>query len=295
MSMLEIMMKITVCLFLAALLGFVIGWLFSALLKNEKMQKKYNTLYEEYELKRSDIKQLKEDLALKDDAMAALEQKYQNCEKARLNAQMDEKDCDKYQRQIDELRSENEMLISQIKEQKICEDENQLLKDELKILEEEKEAVLEKVTACKEYEQNYKALIVEIESLKSEKEKLERNQFEPDRIFTPEITQNVSTHTLENIKEDVLHLREEIQKIKDEKTALQEEIKRLRKKLFQKKKALQECKQKMKDPDKTVEKKPEHEIDELYDMANKIDNLSEDFEIKSLTQLIKETLNDIKK
>ncbi len=299
MTIFEIITKITLCLALAAILGFLIGWFFALVLKEEKSKQKYDQLYEAFEVKEHKIRELHEEIARKDDMMRQLEQQYQNCERERLNAKLDEKDCDRYKRQIDELRSENEMLISQIKEQKICEDENLLLQDELKILEDEKEKLLNQINECKEYKENYKSLILEIESLKSEKEKLAAQQQERDaheaqiRIYDAYEQQKIPPETFTQIKNDLTTLKSEVTKIREERERLKEEVEKLRKKLDQKRKELKQCKSEKRE--KTPQKRTESDIDYVYDIAGKIDDISENIEIKSLTQLIKDTLDDLKK
>jgi chromosome segregation ATPase len=300
MTILEIIGKITLCLALAAALGFLIGWFFSAIRTREKANQEYAKLYEEFEVKRHKIRELEEEIDLKNETIQQMEQQYQNCERERLNAQLDEKDCEKYQRVIEELRSENDMLISQIKEQKICEDENTLLQDEIKTLEEEKEILLQQIDECKEYKENYKTLILEIESLKSEKEKLEAKQHlsasseeEKIRIFDAYEAERIPAAALSQLKDDLMTLKSEVEKIRNERDNFKEEVERLRKKLDQKKKELKQCKTKKEE--KESHKSTENDIDYVYDIAGQIDNISENIEIKSLTQLIKDTLDDIKK
>ncbi len=288
MSFFEIISKISICLFIAALLGFVVGWLFSRLKSKETRDQKYQTLYEEYELKLSDIKQFQEELLHKDEHIERLEQKYRECEKERLNAQMEETSCDRYLRQIKELESENDMLISQIKEQKLCEDENQLLKDELKILEEEKEQLLEKIEACRDYEQNYKDLILQVEALKSERDKLLSQAQQSTRIFTEETTPQNYPADFESIKADLLHLQEEVKKLKSQKERLRQKVQTLRKKLSRKKNALQTCHKQLQQKLKSTDT----QTPESASFSEPIHDLEE---IKTLSQLIRDTLNDIQK
>jgi len=306
MTLLEIIAKITLCLVLAAALGFIVGWLFSTILRREKEDEKYRELYEDYERKRHDIVQLEEELSLKNSTIEQLETKYENCERERLSAQLDEKDCKKFEKVIEELRAENEMLISQIKEQKLCEDENEMLKSELQILEEEKDKLLSEIENCGEFRENYKNLIMEIEALKSEKEKLlaertrndhaehtqKREEEEETRLFVPE--EIGGSEILEKIKEDVLILKEQVRNIKEERDRYKAQLERIRKKLDQKKRALKACKAAAKAM--TKEKTQKSDIDHIYDIAGKLESEGKaGIEIKSLTQLIKDTLDDLKK
>ncbi len=274
MSLLEIVTKIAFCLFVAALLGFLIGWLFSRLQKEEKAERKYNALYDDYEVKVSEIKQLREELAIQEEHMQKLQQQYQQCEKERLNVQMSQTDCDQYLRQIKELESENEMLISQIKEQKICEDENSLLKDEIRVLEDEKGMLLDKLENCKESEEHYKSLIGEIEALKAQNEKLRQAAASQERLFS-EREQQPDMQELETIKESVMQLKAEVDRIKEEKRRLKSEVKRLRKKLSEKKAALKRCRKQS--PTTEEKNTPSHDEED----------------IKSLSELIRDTLDDI--
>jgi len=305
MTLLEIIAKITLCLVLAAALGFIVGWLFSTILRREKEDEKYRKLYEDYEQKRHDIVQLEEELSLKNSTIEQLETKYENCERERLSAQLDEKDCKKFEKVIEELRAENEMLISQIKEQKLCEDENEMLKSELQILEEEKDKLLSEIENCSEFRENYKNLIMEIEALKSEKEKLlaertrnnhsehtQKIEEEETRLFVPE--EIGGSNILEKIKEDVLILKEQVRNIKEERDRCKAQLERMRKKLDQKKRALKACKAAAKAM--TKEKTQNSDIDHIYDLAGKLEMEGKTgIEIKSLTQLIKDTLDDLKK
>ncbi len=296
MSLLEIIAKISFCLLIAALLGFIVGWLFAKLRKEEKIRQQYNALYENYEVKTSELKQLQEELALKEETIEELEGKFQACEKERLSAQMEESNCDKYKHQIEELRAENNMLISQIKEQKLCEDENTLLKDEIKVLEEERDQLLSRIDECKTCQENYKALIAQVEQLKSENQKLQqaKQQHDTERIFLPERPETerpseTESEKLKKIRQDLLYLKNDVEKIREEKRALKTKIKKLEKRLAQKKKALRQClsqqsHQATQEQPKTDRQKPAHPRNIV----------NEEDEIQILTQLIRETLDDIK-
>ncbi|RUM67015.1 MAG: hypothetical protein DSZ05_03355 [Sulfurospirillum sp.] len=298
MDILEIIGKITLCLALAAALGFFIGWFFAKIRKEEKALQKYNKLLETYEIKENEIKQLHEELEMKDDMMRQMEQQYQNCERERLNNKLDEKDCDKYQKIIEELRAENGMLIAQIKEQKICEDENQILRDELQTLEEEKEHLLTQMQECKEYKENYKSLILEIESLKSEKEKMshiEQNveeENEKTRLFESRESSKIDPNTYLQIKQNLMTLKEEASKIRKERDQYNEALEKLRKKYDQKKKELKECRSKI---SQSASDSTQNTTWHMTDIGAEINDLSDNIEIKTLTQLIKDTLDDIKK
>jgi chromosome segregation ATPase len=293
MSLFEIIAKISFCLLIAALLGFIVGWLFAKLRKEEKLNQQYNKLYENYELKTSEIKQLQEELTLKDENILDLEQKFQSCEKERLSAQMDQTGCDKYEDQIEELRAENNMLISQIKEQKICEDENSLLKDEIKVLEEERDGLLAKIDECKSYQENYKALIAQVEALKGEKEKLRQavEEGESERIFSPGTVNRseMSSDALKKIKKDLLHLKSEVEKVKMQKRALKTKIKKLEKKVAQKQKALEQCQSQ-----KSLAARKKRTGDSTQEERVHKNIKRDEEEIKSLSELIRDTLDDIK-
>jgi chromosome segregation ATPase len=286
MSLLEIITKISFCLLVAALLGFIIGWLFSKLQKEEKIERKYNALYDDYEVKVSEIKQLKEELALKEEHTQKLLEQYQQCEKERMSAQMEETNCDQYLRQIKELESENEMLIAQIREQKLCEDENSLLKDEIRVLEDEKEVLLDKLENCKESEENYKSLIGELEALKAQNEKLRQEAAAKERIFSLSEAYP-QEEDLDTIKQSVLKLKEEVAKIKDERRALKSEVKKLRKKLSEKKAALKRCREQL-------DLKEAGDDTDSYEETVSLPDDEKDT-IKSLSELIRDTLDDLHK
>ena len=304
MSILELITEIGLCLFAAAVLGFAVGWIFSILFKNEKMAKKYNLLQEEYEVKQSDIHRLEEELDARHSDFQELELKLTECEKEKLSRQMDQEDCERYINQIKELQSENNMLISQIKEQKLCEDENEILENEIKALEEEKQALLDKLDDYKEYKNNYKALIMEIEALKSEKGKLQYNTNTPQQEKTTE--DKLSKTSYEKILKDVLKLKEETKNIKDEKKKLQTKLHNLQNQLTQTKEALQEC-HKLTDQnnrilppqmefspkDTTIQKTSQKDIDK--EVCNNSDENVTDDELKTLSDLIRDALDDVKK
>ncbi len=292
MSMMELITKISLCMIAAAILGFLVGWLFSALFKNEKIEKKYDALYDEFEVKESEIKQLHQDLSLIQNDLSECEKKLNECEKDRLNAQMEQDSGERYLRQIKELESENRMLVSQIKEQKICEDENELLKDEIRVLEDEKQKLLDQLDAYKEYEHNYKALIVEIESLKSEKEKLQKLAQEKDTL---------SKEEYENILKDVLTLKSEVTNMKKRKEDLERKLSQLRSELEKKNKTIKELQEPKEEPLKDIyrilpqERESSNEESDIDDQVCKEGKQDEEIKIKKLSELIKETLKDIKK
>ncbi len=308
MSILELITEISFCLVAAAILGFAVGWLFSVLFKNEKMGKKYTALQEEFEIKQSDIHHLEEELYEKNSAYQELELKLNECEKEKLSNEMDQEDCDRYIKQIKELQSENNILISQIKEQKLCEDENEILETEIKALESEKQSLLDKLDDYTEYKHNYKALIMEIEALKSEKGKLEKQT--TDTIKTPlkeHKEENIlSKKAYNTIMRDIITLKDEAQKIKSEKITLEDKLSITQKQLSQTKLALQEChksnvqKNRILPPDTDTtlpaKKKKKKSLDHLdKEVCQDTDMItSQSNEFKTLSELIKDALKDIK-
>ncbi len=292
MSMTELITKISLCLIAAAILGFLVGWLFSVLFKSEKSEKKYSALYDEYEVKESEIKQLHQDLTALQNSLNECEKKFNECEKELLNVQMDQESNERYIRQMKELESENQMLISQIKEQKLCEDENELLKDEIRVLEDEKQNLLDQIDTYKEYEHNYKALIVEIESLKSEKEKLQK------QTLMVQKEDPLPKEEYEKIMQDVLMLKNEASDIKNKKEILEKTVIELKEELEEKNKIIQKLK--LSEIDESERILPEDfdtgkEQNELDTEVCKEENKSENIKIKTLSQLIHDTLKEIRK
>jgi len=174
--MMTIIAKIILCMLAAALLGFIIGWIFSSFVRNEKHQAQVLAVKERFDEQKAQINQLDTELDAKDREISTLKEQYTLMQKEALSNQPDDDD-DSYffKDKISDLEAENLLLLEQIKEQKICEDEKELLDTKLKTLEEEKEELLSKVEELNEFKISYKENIRKIAELESHQNKIVSN------------------------------------------------------------------------------------------------------------------------
>ncbi len=168
--MITIITQITACIIAAAILGFIIGWIFSLLKKDEKNQSKILKIEDLLDKKKEDLNQLQAKLQIKDKEMEVLQKEYTTMQKEIQSYSYESEAETIYISKYKELESENQMLISQIKEQQICEDENRALRDRLDKIEDEKERLLKEIEELEEYKEGYKENILKIAKLQSTKE-----------------------------------------------------------------------------------------------------------------------------
>ncbi len=178
--MLTIIAQIILCMIATTILGFVIGWIFSSFVRNEKHQSQILTVKDRFDLQKAEINQLETDLGAKDRELSILKEEFTSMQKEILSYDMDQDENsykDKYREnlEVSQLKSENQILLEQIKEQKICEDENDLLKLELQELENEKQALLDKIEGLEEFKIGYKKNIHKIAELESIQKKTQNS------------------------------------------------------------------------------------------------------------------------
>ena len=176
--MLTIITQIILCLIAASVLGFIIGWIFSALIKNEKHQNQILAVRERFDEQKEQINQQQTDIDGKDRELMILKEEYATVQREMLSYSMDNEKEPK----ISQLNSENKMLLAQIKEQKICEDENDLLKLEIQELEIEKQSLIENIEELNEFKASYKDNIHRIAELESNQKKLKKPILTPKNI-----------------------------------------------------------------------------------------------------------------
>ncbi len=178
--MLTIIAQIILCMIATTILGFVIGWIFSSFVRNEKHQSQILTVKDRFDLQKAEINQLETDLGAKDRELSILKEEFTSMQKEILSYDMDQdensyKDKHRENLEVSQLKSENQILLEQIKEQKICEDENDLLKLELQELENEKQALLDKIEGLEEFKIGYKKNIHKIAELESIQKKTQNS------------------------------------------------------------------------------------------------------------------------
>ena len=172
--MLTIITQIIFCIIAASILGFIIGWIFSSFLRNEKHQKQILEIGDKLDEKKEKINQLQTDMDARERELEILQQEHTTIQKEMLSYSLDQKDDSSLSTNYKELLSENEMLIGQIKEQQICEDENESLKSEIEKLSNEKTKLAEKIKELEEFKISYKENIHKIAELESKQQKVEK-------------------------------------------------------------------------------------------------------------------------
>ena len=169
--MMDIIAQIIFCMIAASLLGFVIGWIFSTLLRNEKHQSQILAVREKFDEQKAQINQLETKVDTKNREILTIKEQYGVMKKEMISHQIDDEDDDILRSKLADIEVENMVLIEQIKEQKICEDENAILQMELKELEIEKQKLIERIEELKEFETSYKDNIHRIAELESRQKK----------------------------------------------------------------------------------------------------------------------------
>ncbi len=170
--MLTIISQIILYMLAASILGFIVGWIFSAFVKNEKHQLEILAFTEKLDAKQEQINQHLSENEAKDRELMILKEEYSTVQKEMLTQSLDYETDAATKEKISYLSSENKILLEQIKEQKICEDENELLKLELQELEDEKQKLIIKIEELSEFETSYKDNILKIAELESRQEKI---------------------------------------------------------------------------------------------------------------------------
>ncbi len=140
--------KFILCLLAAGVLGFIIGWMLSSLVKNEKLEEKYRTVKDDFDAKRAELNQAYSDLDAKEEE---LNLSYRNTQQIQKELLMKNMDLEEYEKNgfvssdTSALELENNTLKEEISEYKYLENENELLHNELKELSVEKEKLLEEI------------------------------------------------------------------------------------------------------------------------------------------------------
>jgi len=137
--------KFIFCLLAAGILGFIVGWMLSSLVRNEKLEEKYTDLKDDFDAKRAELNQAYSDLDAKDDELTLTDNNIQQLQKELLMKNMDIEEYEKkgfISHDSSDLELENNTLKEEISEYKYLENENELLHNELKELSIEKEKFL---------------------------------------------------------------------------------------------------------------------------------------------------------
>ncbi len=140
--------KFILCLLAAGVLGFIIGWMLSSLVRNEKLEEKYTAIKDDFDAKRAELNQAYSDLDAKEEELDLSYRNIQQVEKELLMKNMDLEEYEKngfVTHDTSALELENNTLKEEISEYKYLENENELLHNELKELSAEKEKLLEKI------------------------------------------------------------------------------------------------------------------------------------------------------
>lgn len=165
--MMEIIIQIIFCMIAAALLGFIIGWIFSSLLRNEKHQSQLLAVKETFDEQRAQISLLETEIDTKKREMLMAKKQYSVLQDEMTSNQSDSKDAQILHSKISDLEGENLLLLEQIKEQKICDDEKEILEDTVQGLQSEKQTLIKRIEELKEFETSYKDNIHRIAELES--------------------------------------------------------------------------------------------------------------------------------
>jgi len=201
--MMTIIAKIIFCMIAAALLGFVIGWIFSSLLKNEKHEKQIMAVKERFDEQTEQINLLETQMDAKDREIQILKKKYNTIQREMLSNEMDKSDSTVLEAKISDLESENLLLLEQIKEQKICEDENEILKLELNDLENEKQNLIDRIDELKEFEASYKKNIHRIAELESSQHKDDTTSEKEEKQSSKKRQKGEKSKTSKNINDAI--------------------------------------------------------------------------------------------
>jgi hypothetical protein len=156
----------------AAILGFIIGWLFSILAKNEKHQNQILAVKEKFDEQKADINQLETIVDTKNREIATLKKQYGVMQEGMIQTDMDDENGeDDYllKSKVGDLEAENLVLLEQIREQKICDDEKEVLQAEIKVLKSKNQNLTDRVEELNEVKISYKDNIHKIAELESYK------------------------------------------------------------------------------------------------------------------------------
>ena len=190
--MMTIISQIILCMIAAAILGFIIGWLFSILAKNEKHQNQILAVKEKFDEQKADINQLETIVDTKNREISTLKKQYGVMQEGMIQTDIDDENGeDDYllKSKVGDLEAENLVLLEQIREQKICDDEKEVLQAEIKVLKSEKQNLEDRVEELNEVTSSYKENIHKIAELESYKNRT-----------TPSISQKIKTKRLKKDK-----------------------------------------------------------------------------------------------
>jgi len=158
----------------AAILGFIIGWLFSILAKNEKHQNQILAVKEKFDEQKAEINQLETIVDTKNREIATLKKQYGVMQEGMIQTDIDDENGeDDYllKSKVGDLEAENLVLLEQIREQKICDDEKEVLQAEIKVLKSKNRNLTDRVEELNEVKISYKDNIHKIAELESYKNK----------------------------------------------------------------------------------------------------------------------------
>ncbi len=148
--MLWMITKFILCMLAAGVFGFIFGWIFSSLVRNEKQEQKYALLQDEFNNKKAQINQTFSDLEAKEKEIEHLHKLYQQSQKELMMKNLDLEECEKSMQSTphnEQLLLENNSLKEEIAEYRYLENENALLQEEIKGLEKEKEELISRLAA----------------------------------------------------------------------------------------------------------------------------------------------------
>ncbi len=213
--MLPIIYQIILCLIAASILGFIIGWVFSSFVRNEQSENHILAVQDKIDKHKEKINQIKSDLYAKDKEVSIIKEEYETVQKEMLSIDLNKSNNNFEITKIADLEYDNTVLTKQIKEQKICEDANEDLENQIKEQREINKNLFEKIEELKEFEQSYRKNIDKIAQLES----VQYNDKELMQLEIKELT------------EEKQYLLEKIDKLKDEKNNETEEKIELEKKI----------------------------------------------------------------
>ncbi len=199
--MINIIGQIILCIIAASVLGFIIGWIFSSLVRNEKHEKQILAVRERFDEQKAQISKLETKVDTKDREILTIKKQYGVMRKEMISNEMNNEDDNILHSKIADIELENLVLLEQIKEQKICEDEKEILQVELKELEGEKQNLIEKIEELKEFETSYKENIHRIAELESH-QKREKTDFSRKKKHSKNTKKK---HSKETIISDTLN------------------------------------------------------------------------------------------
>ncbi len=146
--MLWIITKFILCMLAAGVFGFIFGWIFSSLVRNEKQEQKYALLQDEFNNHKAQMNQTYSDLEAKEKELEHLHKLYQQSQKELMMKNLDLEECEKgslSSSDNEQLLIENNSLKEEIAEYRYLKNENALLQEELKDFEKEKEKLISRL------------------------------------------------------------------------------------------------------------------------------------------------------